>query len=213
MTNKVINFSDLGRTEVRCIIYTDEFGVVKAEYSQEGIKRLQNSIENPIIVYNTNPETQIKLQTIVGTAGNGVYKDKKNIVVTAKELILDYLPLCTNIVLNLDAEIDKEKIQEIINDPNKEFEMVINEVGKIVYESSKTYADNITAFAKLSKEEREKILEESQSEIVETEEEKELRELEEKTKLLKEKIKNQMNEIIEENVEIIEAEEIVKTEE
>jgi len=209
MTNNVINFSDLGRTEVRCIIYTDEVGVAKAEYAQDKITLLRKTLTNPIIVYNTDIKTQIKLQAIVGVAGNGVYKEKKNIVITAKELILDYLPLVTNIVLNLDAEIDKEEIQRIINDPNKEFEIVIAEVSKIVSESGKTYADNITAFSKLSKEERERILEESKVNVLETEEEKELRELEERSKLLKDKIKQNKRDI----VENIEVEEILKTEE
>jgi len=212
MTNNVINFSELGRTEVRCIIYKNEVGVVCVEYSQEEIVSLQKTIKNPIIIYNTNPETQIKLQAIVSKAGNGVYKGKKNIVVTAKELILDYLPLCTNIVLNLDAEIDKEEIERIINDPNKEFETVIKEVSNIVFESSQTYADNIKAYSKLPKEERERILKETQSEIVEeTEEEKELKRLEKSLIEIKEKIKNSSKVI--EDTEMVDVVEIVNNEE
>lgn len=202
MTNKVINFSDLGRTEVRCIIYKGEDGVVKAEYSNKEIKRLQEQIENPIVVYNATPETQIKLQAIVSKAGQGVNVDKKDLVITAKELILEYLPLCTNIILDLDAILDKDKIESIVNDPSKEFEIIIKEVSKIVFESSQTYSDNIDAFTRLSKEEKERILKEIQPKVEEeSEEEKELREAEESLLAIKERIQNKSNksEVIEIN--------------
>ena len=211
MKNNVINFSDLGRKEVRCIVYKNEVGVVIVEYNQEEIKKLQVTLDKPMIVYNINPEIQIKLQAIVSKAGEGVYKDKKDIVVTAKELILDYLPLCTNIILNLDPILDKEIIDGIVNDPMREFELVIDEVSKIVTESSRAYADNITAFSKLSKKDREKIIKESTpqiEEVLETEEEKELREAEESLLAIKERIKNK-NIKVEDVVET----EIVKIEE
>jgi len=189
MKNKIINFSDLGRQEVRCIVYTDNEGMVHAEYAQEEIAKLQREMENPILVYNTNKETQMKLQTLISKAGQGVFKDKKDIAITAKELMIDYLPLCTNINLNLDKEKDKEEIEKIINEPNDEFAKVIREVSKIIKKSSKDYAEDIENFNSLSDAEKEKVMKAVQPKIEETEEEKELREAEESLKVIKAKMK------------------------
>ena len=188
MKNKIINFSDLGRQEIRCIIYTDNEGMVHAEYSQEEILKLQQEMENPILIYNTNKETQMKLLTLISKAGQGVFKDKKDIDISAKELMIDYLPLCTNINLNLDKEKDKEEIERIINDPSNEFDKVIREVSKIIKKSSKDYAEDVENFNSLSDAEKEKVMSAVQPKIEETEEEKELREAEESLKTMKDKI-------------------------
>lgn len=189
--SKTINFSSLKRKEVKVLIYTEN-GEVITEYNQDKITKLQEKIENPVLIFNPNNKQQIEMQKIVSEISKDVFKEGKDIVVTAKDLIIKFLPLCSNIVLDLDEEKDSELIKEIINDPSNEFSAVIKEVGEIVKKISEDYVETIKAYAKLPKEQIEKMLKANESKL--SEKEKRKMELEKQLKEL-EKEDNEIEEI------------------
>ena len=157
MSEKVVKFSTLGRKEIKALIYTKN-GEVKTEYNQDKIVELQEEIENPILIYNPDSKTQVKMQMIVGEISKDVIKEKRDIVISAKSLILEFLPLCSNVILDLDKIKDEELIQKIIKDASDEFSAIIREVGIIVKKTSLDYVSAITSLSEMPKKQLDEIL-------------------------------------------------------
>lgn len=176
MSEKVVNFSDLGRKGIKALIYT-EHGKVITEYNQNKIEELKKEIENPILIFNPDVEAQVKMKKIISNiiSKNISNKDNDNlsdINISAQDLIVKFLPLCTNIYLDLDEEKDKELIKGIIDDPSDEFSAIISEVSTIVARISNEYVEFIESYSKLPKEKREELLKEVTPQLNEKEKKK-----------------------------------------
>ena len=185
MSEKVVKFSTLGRKEIKALIYTEN-GEVKTEYNQDKIAELQKKIEKPILIYNPTNEKRMKMQLLIAELGNKSLNNKLDFIIEAKDLVLKFLPLCTNVILDLDEVEDAEIIKDIVENPSDEFNVIIVEVTNLTKGVSQDYIKTIKAMSELPKEELDKLLVENTA-IEETEEEKEIRELEEKLNELKNK--------------------------
>ena len=170
--NKTVNFTSLKRKPIRKTI-------------GEG--------EGQIIIYNPSPENRAKIEKVIqDSISKNKGKGINEIEITAKQFLLDILPLTTNIFLELDRESkeDMEIADSIIADPDPLFEDVMFEVQDLMKEIGVRYINTLKSIASLPKEELAKMFPQKEAVIVETDEEKELKELEEKTKALKDKINN-----------------------
>lgn len=170
--SNVVNFKDLKRKEVRRTI-------------GEG--------EGQIIIYNPSPENRALIEKVLQSSI--VKNEGKEIDISARDILLDILPLTTNIFLDLsrDSQEDMEMVDAIIADPDPIFEDTMIEVQELMQEIGARYISTLKSIASLPKEELikmfpQKEIEVVEAEVVETAEEIELKELEEKTKLLKEKM-------------------------
>ena len=171
MSEKIINFSMLKKRDIKALIYTVE-GDVKTEYNQDKIVELQEKLEHPILIYNPNNKQKIEMQNLVREIGNKSLEKKIDFIIEAKDLVLKFLPLCTNVILDLDFEKDKELIEEIIENPSDEFNAIIYEVTKITKLISQSYIKAIRTFSELPKEKLEEIIKESIPELNEKEKKK-----------------------------------------
>jgi hypothetical protein len=141
---------------------------------QEIRKTILNG-DSPIIIYNPSPEKQNEIKKIIN---NNFKNNYQEININSINLIVKILPMLTNIDLGLDIskEEDKKILEEIINDPSDEFVTVFEEISKIIEEVGKHYIYQLNTFAKLPKEQMEKLLQINQTSEI-SEKEKRKREL------------------------------------
>jgi hypothetical protein len=155
--NNVVNFSNLGRKgrEIR-----KTFG--------EGIEKIE--------IYNPSPEKKKEIEKIISKSFS---EDGKELALSPEDLILDIIPLCTNICLDLkrDSAEDMEMVRDIIEDPHPTFEDAIFEIKDLMKEISGRYIETIKTIAELPKEELEKLIKDSLPKETELTE-KELKKLE-----------------------------------
>lgn len=161
--NKQVNLSQLGRKEVR---------------KQFGDK------ENPIIIYNPSPEQKKEITKYL--TDNFADNEGKEINISPEDIILDLLPLTSNIYLDLkrDNPEDMEMIKNILNDPQPSFESAIDEIMEVVREIGTKYIKRVEEILALPEEQLKKILP-PEKEL--TEEEKRVMELEAELEKLKNK--------------------------
>ena len=121
--NKIVNFSNLKRREIR--------------------KRIGMG-ENAIIIYNPNIEQKKEIRNLVT---DNITDNKVNI--KGKDVLLKLVPMLTNIKLDLDEEKDEQLIEEILADPSEELEEVTKELTRIVSNVLRGLMDDLEDFNKL----------------------------------------------------------------
>jgi hypothetical protein len=151
---------------------------------REEIRKTIGEGEEQIIIYNPSPEKREEISKLLINS----YKEKDEMEITGRELLLQIIPMLTNILLEYDENNEEERqiIDDILNDPSEILMEVVDEVSIIVKEVGERTNKTLESLANLSEEEISKIIPINK----ETEEEKELRELKEKQILLENKIKN-----------------------
>ena len=150
--------------------------VVKFEtLKRQEIRKTIANGDSPIYIYNPSPEKKQQIEKMIFNKLQG-QETSKDVELSAREVLLELLPILSNIDLGLDIEKDKEMIEEIINDPSDILVEVIDDISEIFTGISKSLMKNISAISKLPKEQLEKIMKENK---VETPEEKRIRELKE----------------------------------
>lgn len=145
MKNNIIKFSDLGRKELRCLIFEDENGRLKVKY--DSLNKLKNKLENTIEVYNPNikqREEIIKLLT-------SNIENTGDVNIDGDIIIKTFLPMLTNIELDLN----EEQIKEIVADPSDTLLLVQDEIGKIIGNIVDRFKNNIDMLQNMTEEERE----------------------------------------------------------
>ena len=132
MSEKLINFREMKRKEIRKIIGED------------------------ILIYNPSPEKRKEMEKIITRNSS---EDGKEINISNIDIILELIPLCTNIDLELDRNNpeDAKIIKEIVDDPSDEFLEVITEVTIVFKNIAEKYLETINSLAKLSKDELAKV--------------------------------------------------------
>lgn len=178
--DNVVNFSTLKRREIKCVIFETKDAKMVVENNTEKIDKLLLEIENPIIIYNP---TQSQKETIHKIINNSFSKDGKLISINPEDIILDILPIISNIVLDLhrDNSEDMKTIKEIINDPQPIFERTIIVIKEVIKEISSQYLSVLNDIIEMPKEARNTLFNANKPQLTE----KELKKIE-LTKQLKE---------------------------
>jgi tRNA(Ile)-lysidine synthase TilS/MesJ len=164
--SNTINFSDLKRKEVRRVIETGDK-------------------EHPIFIYNPNSQQK---EYIISLMTKGVNEETKKINIDGKTVMIELIPMLTNISLNLDVEKDKDLIEEIILDPSDMLLEVQDEISDIVDSILNRGIKNLNELSKLPEDVREEVLKQFNKKEKVSEEDKQIIELEEKLKELKNKV-------------------------
>jgi hypothetical protein len=169
--NKTVNFSDLKRKEVKCIIFENVEGGITAEYNSNKIKELLFKLENPIIIYNPSQKQKAEIQKIINSR---ISKETKDIEISGEDLLITLLPLLSNVILDLHKETPEDEaiINEIINDPSPIFERAINIIKEIVKEIGSLYINTLKDILELPKEEREKLIKQNAPDLSDKEKKK-----------------------------------------
>jgi hypothetical protein len=175
--SKVVNFSGLKRREIKCLIFENKEGKIVVENTKERIDKMIKEIECPIIIYNPN---QIQKEEIRKILNNG-FNDDGKMSISAEDVILDLIPILSNINLDLHKENpqDMELIKEIVDDPSPIFEMVVLIIKEIIKDVGIKYVSLLNDILEMPKSQREKLFNSDKPELSE----KELRKLELKKQL------------------------------
>jgi hypothetical protein len=144
--------------EIKCIIFQNDIDEIMVEYNENKIKQILNEFENYIIIYDTSQEKQVEIQKIIN---NKILKDFNKIEISNEDLILRFLPLLSNISLDLNKDNDNNIIQDIINNPSLILENTINIIKEIVQEECNLYINTLKNILELPKEQRDKIIKEN----------------------------------------------------
>ena len=198
ITNKTFNLEDLGRSYARCIFYTNNEHKLIKKYPKNNNEadEIIEKVDNPIIVFNPDLENKNKIKKYISSKFN---KDKTEINIEPIDIILELLPLITNIEYKLDRnnKNDMGIIKRIIEDPSESFECVMEEMYDIITEIGTHYVKQFKSIIELPKEEREKIFKQSEakSELSEKEKkklelQKQLEELEKENNEIKDEVNN-----------------------
>jgi hypothetical protein len=161
-----INFSQLKRKEIRRIIETEDK-------------------DNPIYVYNPTSEQK---EFIISLMTKGADKEKNIINIDGKQVLIDLIPILTNIYLDIDKEKDKQLIDQIISDPSDLLLEVQDEISAIVDSILNRGIKNLNELSKLPDDIREEVLKQFDVKEVLSAEEKQIIELESKINELKTKV-------------------------
>ncbi|GCD10447.1 hypothetical protein [Clostridium tagluense] len=180
--NKTISIDNLGRNEIKAILYTGVEGELVITYAQSVIVDIieNETIEHPVIIYNPDIETQSIIKKIIMKQVNDS-KDsndgKVDIKIDGEEFIKSLLKMLTNIDLGLDADTEenREKIKRILDDPSPLLKKVSSIVLAIFREIGTELRDTFDSVSKMSNEQIESYNKETKEEleIVEVEEIKE----------------------------------------
>lgn len=158
------------------------------ELKRKEIRKTFGEGEGQVIVYNPDSENRKKIEAIIEK-----FRKSNKEEINPQDIILDILPLTTNVCLDLDRnnKNDLKIIEEIIADPSPIFEDTIFEVTELTKEIAVRYYKTLNNLINLPKEELDKLMEQFKEE---TPEEKELRELKERQKELESKLNNKNEE-------------------
>lgn len=125
----MIKFSELKRNEIRSVVFTDNKGNAQLVRGNSEIDLVLSKSKSPIKIYNANNEQAIEIAKYIVE----LIKEGKN-EVNGTDIILKFIPMLTNIELDLnpDNEEDLKKINDIIENPSDEFDVVSGEIGNII---------------------------------------------------------------------------------
>ena len=99
--NKKFKLEELGRGYARCIFYNDKNGKLIKKYPKNNVEAdiILETLDKPIIVYNPNLEKKKEIEIYISKNFNS---DKTEINIEPIDLVLDLLPMTTNIEYELD---------------------------------------------------------------------------------------------------------------
>lgn len=146
--------------KIKCTVFQNNMNEIIVEYDKNKIKQITNNFKDYIIIYNPSQEQEIEIQKFIN---DKILKDTNNIEISNEDLILRFLPLLSNVSLDLnkDDENDNKIIQNIINNPSIMIEKAIDIITEMVEEECNLYVDILKNILELPKEQRDKIIKEN----------------------------------------------------
>lgn len=137
------------RKDIRCLVIEDfESGRVFKVVGEDRInKALEKYTSNEITkVYNPDQKQKNKIFELMEISQKG-----KELVTTVDgvKMIINLIPLLTDIEIDLTSEDDMADINEIINDPNEVFELVRDELNEILGILNARYINNLKIISML----------------------------------------------------------------
>ncbi|HEY5588423.1 MAG TPA: hypothetical protein VIK86_05640 [Candidatus Paceibacterota bacterium] len=188
--NNIVNFSELKRRDIKCIIFETKDGKMVVENDIEKINKELEVNSNVVIIYNPSQEQK---KVIHETINRSFLKKGKEIKISPEDIILDLLPLLSNINMDYHRENpkDMEAIMEIIADPQPIFERTIIIIKDVMKEISSQYVSVINDIIEMPKEQREAFVKLNEPKLSE----KELRKIE---------IQKELDELNKEDLVIVE---------
>ena len=137
------------RKDIRCLVIEDfESGRVFKVAGEDRInKALEKYTSNEITkVYNPDQKQKNKIFELMEISQKG-----KELVTTVDgvKMIINLIPLLTDIKIDLTSEDDMADINEIINDPNEVFELVRDELNEILGILNARYINNLKIISML----------------------------------------------------------------
>lgn len=147
------------RKEIRCLVIEDfETGRVFKVVGEDRInKALEKYTANEITkVYNPDQKQKNKIFELMEISQEG-----KELVTTVDgvKMIINLIPLLTDIKIDLTSEEDMTEITEIMNDPNEVFELVRDELNEILGILNARYINNLKIISMLPEDIIEKTIE------------------------------------------------------
>lgn len=147
------------RKEIRCLVIEDfETGRVFKVVGEDRVnKALEKYTANEITkVYNPDQKQKNKIFELMEISQKG-----KELVTTVDgvKMIINLIPLLTDIKIDLTSEDDMAEITEIINDPNEVFELVRDELNEILGILNARYINNLKVISMLPEDIIEKTME------------------------------------------------------
>ncbi|WP_195966748.1 hypothetical protein [Clostridium sp. 1001283B150210_160208_E6] len=147
------------RKEIRCLVIEDfETGRVFKVVGEDRVnKALEKYTANEITkVYNPDQKQKNKIFELMEISQKG-----KELVTTVDgvKMIINLIPLLTDIKIDLTSEDDMAEITEIINDPNEVFELVRDELNEILGMLNARYINNLKVISMLPEDIIEKTME------------------------------------------------------
>lgn len=147
------------RKEIKCLVIEDfETGRIFKVVGEDRInKALEKYTANEITkVYNPDQEQKNKIFELMEISQKG-----KELVTTVDgvKMIINLIPLLTDIKIDLTSEDDMAEITEIINDPNEVFELVRDELNEILGMLNARYINNLKVISMLPEDIIEKTME------------------------------------------------------
>lgn len=127
-----------------------------SELKQKKVRKVIDgtSFENPIEIYNVTEDIRENVSKII-TDNMNTKTGELNI--EPRLIIVELLPLLTNIDLDLNLEKDVEQIKEIMDNPSEVLLDVVDELTEVVKEFANRFVKNIDKINKLSPEEFNKL--------------------------------------------------------
>lgn len=147
------------RKEIKCLVIEDfETGRIFKVVGEDRInKALEKYTANEITkVYNPDQKQKNKIFELMEISQEG-----KELVTTVDgvKMIINLIPLLTDIKIDLTSEDDMAEITEIINDPNEVFELVRDELNEILGMLNARYINNLKVISMLPEDIIEKTME------------------------------------------------------
>nr|WP_308545793.1 hypothetical protein [uncultured Lachnoclostridium sp.]DAF89877.1 MAG TPA: hypothetical protein [Siphoviridae sp. cteLh2] len=147
------------RKEIKCLVIEDfETGRIFKVVGEDRInKALEKYTANEITkVYNPDQKQKNKIFELMEISQKG-----KELVTTVDgvKMIINLIPLLTDIKIDLTSEDDMAEIIEIINDPNEVFELVRDELNEILGMLNARYINNLKVISMLPEDIIEKTME------------------------------------------------------
>jgi len=128
---------------------------------------IRKKYDNGVEIYNLDNE---KRNVLLKIMENNI-KDNNEIEINGKQVLLEVLPLLTNIDLN---GLDEEVIEEVLNSPSDILEEVFDEIASMTTNFFNRIVKNIDMLNKMNPEQRELFIKNMKIEEQPTEEELEL---------------------------------------
>ncbi|MBS5307789.1 hypothetical protein [Clostridium sp.] len=143
------NLKDYRRKEIRCLMIEDfETGELKKITKQEDIeKALLQYTDNEITkIYNPTQEQIKKINDLIERK---VEEEKIYSKIEGIDMLINVIPMLTDIEIDLDKEEDIALINEIIEDPNDVFNEVVLELNKIIMNINLNWIEGLKILNKL----------------------------------------------------------------
>lgn len=134
---------DLKRKEIRCLVVEDfETGRIFKVRNDDDIKEClgKYSVNEITKVFNPTNEQKQSIYNMME-----VKEEDKKVVskIEGMDLLINIIPMLTDIEIDLTKDEDVELINEIISDPNEVFDMVAVELNSIIMKMNLDWIDNL----------------------------------------------------------------------
>lgn len=131
-------------------------GIKFSELKQKKVRKIIDNVgyENPIEIYNVTEDIRPKVTKIITNNMDGKTGELN---IEARLVIVELLPMLSNVDLDLDLEKDKEQINEILDNPSEILLQIVDEITEVIKEFTERFIKNIDKINQLSPEEFNKL--------------------------------------------------------
>lgn len=136
------------RKQIKCLIVEDDSENIFKIIGEDNIKEALKKYPSNQITKIYNP-TQGQKDKIYSLMDKKLEEGKAKMSITGLTMLVEVIPMLTDIKLRLDVKKDMKLINEIIEDPSPLFEMISLELNSILCELNLQWIEGLKVLGKI----------------------------------------------------------------